>query len=49
MCSSGIRLGACDCLRWKHEACIPEQNNKSEIIAAKLSEERKEIEEMKKK
>jgi hypothetical protein len=34
MCSSGIRLGAWDYLRWKH--IIPILNDKNEIIAAKI-------------
>ena len=35
MCSSGIRLGAWDYLRWKH--VIPQKNDKTgEIVAAKL-------------
>jgi hypothetical protein len=34
MCSSGIRLGAWDYLRWKH--VIPKTNDKGEVIAAKL-------------
>ena len=34
MCSSGIRLGAWDYLRWKH--IIPLLNDKNEIIAAKI-------------
>jgi hypothetical protein len=34
MCSSGIRLGAWDYLRWKH--VIPQKNDKGEIVAAKL-------------
>ncbi len=34
MCSSGIRVGAWDYLRWKH--VIPKTNEKGEIIAAKL-------------
>ena len=34
MCSSGIRLGAWDYLRWKH--IIPIKNDKNEIIAAKI-------------
>jgi hypothetical protein len=34
MCSSGIRLGAWDYLRWKHVTAI--KNDKGEIIAAKL-------------
>jgi hypothetical protein len=35
MCSSGIRLGAWDYLRWKH--VIPlQENDKGEVIAAKL-------------
>ena len=34
MCSSGIRLGAWDYLRWKH--IIPIQNDKNEVIAAKI-------------
>jgi hypothetical protein len=36
MCSSGIRLGAWDYLRWK--AVSPRTNEKGEIIAAKLVE-----------
>jgi hypothetical protein len=35
MCSSGIRLGAWDYLRWKHVE--PKHNDKGEIIAAKLT------------
>jgi hypothetical protein len=34
MCSSGIRLGAWDYLKWKH--IIPIKNNKDEVIAAKI-------------
>src|SRR5688572_21468623 len=34
MCSSGIRLGAWDYLKWKH--IIPIKNDKNEIIAAKI-------------
>lgn len=34
MCSSGIRLGAWDYLKWKH--IIPLLNDKNEIIAAKI-------------
>jgi len=34
MCSSGIRLGAWDYLKWKH--VIPQYDNKGEILAAKL-------------
>jgi hypothetical protein len=34
MCSSGIRLGAWDYLKWKH--VIPKTNEKGEILAAKL-------------
>ena len=34
MCSSGIRLGAWDYLRWKH--IIPILNDKNEVIAAKI-------------
>jgi len=34
MCSSGIRLGACDYLRWKH--IIPILNDKNEVITAKI-------------
>ncbi len=34
MCSSGIRLGAWDFLRWKH--VTPLKNEKGEVIAAKL-------------
>jgi hypothetical protein len=34
MCSSGIRLGAWDYLKWKH--IIPILNDKNEIIAAKI-------------
>ena len=34
MCSSGIRLGAWDYLKWKH--VTPISNEKTEIIAAKL-------------
>jgi integrase len=34
MCSSGIRLGAWNYLRWKHVS--PKTNDKGEIIAAKL-------------
>ena len=34
MCSSGIRVGAWDYLRWKH--VIPLKNDKGDIIAAKL-------------
>jgi hypothetical protein len=34
MCSSGIRLGAWDYLKWKH--IIPIRNDKNEVIAAKI-------------
>jgi hypothetical protein len=34
MCSSGIRLGAWDYLKWKH--IIPIKNDKGEVIAAKI-------------
>ena len=34
MCSSGIRLGAWDYLKWKH--IIPIKNDKDEIVAAKI-------------
>lgn len=34
MCSSGIRLGAWDYLKWKH--VTPIENEKGEILAAKL-------------
>ena len=34
MCSSGIRLGAWDYLKWKH--IIPIRNEKNEVIAAKI-------------
>jgi hypothetical protein len=34
MCSSDIRLGAWDYLKWKH--VIPRTNDKGEIVAAKL-------------
>jgi hypothetical protein len=34
MCSSGIRLGAWDYLKWKH--VIPRTNEKGDIVAAKL-------------
>ena len=34
MCSSGIRLGAWDYLKWKH--IIPLLNNKNDVIAAKI-------------
>lgn len=34
MCSSGIRLGAWDYLKWKH--IIPIKNENNEIIAAKI-------------
>ncbi|HJT85174.1 MAG TPA: hypothetical protein VJ697_11895 [Nitrososphaeraceae archaeon] len=34
MCSSGIRLGAWDYLKWKH--IIPIKNDKNEVIAAKI-------------
>ena len=34
MCSSGIRLGAWDYLKWKH--IIPILNDKNEVIAAKI-------------
>ncbi|HET7642407.1 MAG TPA: hypothetical protein VFK40_02775 [Nitrososphaeraceae archaeon] len=34
MCSSGIRLGAWDYLKWKH--IIPIKNDKNEIIATKI-------------
>jgi hypothetical protein len=34
MCSSGIRLGAWDYLKWKH--IIPIRNDKNEVIAAKV-------------
>ncbi|MGZ5486668.1 MAG: hypothetical protein ACXWFB_12290 [Nitrososphaeraceae archaeon] len=34
MCSSGIRLGAWDYLRWKH--IIPILNDKNDVIAAKI-------------
>lgn len=36
MCSSGIRLGAWDFLRWKHVTPIPDKNKTGEIVAAKL-------------
>jgi hypothetical protein len=35
MCSSGIRLGAWDFLRWKHVSPI-KTNEKGEVVAAKL-------------
>ena len=34
MCSSGIRLGAWDYLRWKH--IIPILNDKNELLLLKL-------------
>jgi hypothetical protein len=34
MCSSGIRLGAWNYLRWKH--IIPILNDNNEVIAAKI-------------
>jgi hypothetical protein len=37
MCSSGIRLGAWDYLRWKHVSpIIPNNEKNGEVVAAKL-------------